>query len=336
MIKSKGSVRADLLGGTLDLEPIDIILEKAIVLNCALSLKAEVFLEKGSSKGIEIVSQDYGTAQFFSRDDFVPEKLNQGHFKSMTFVAQILDYFKIHSQLKLTLKSGSPPGAGLGGSSTMGVTLFRALCEWSQRSFHKSQGIRVVRKIESRILGAGPTGYQDYYPALYGGILALVPGLEGVQIQQCYCHGLKKFLEEHLILVYSGESRSSGINNWEVYKSFFDRQIQVRKSLEAIGRLSDQAWKAVKEENFEMFIDLIREEGKRRQECFPGLVSSKMKSVFSDLKKAIPHIGMKVCGAGGGGCFLLTHTQGHREFIKEKLEKANMKVLDFIIESPLK
>ena len=62
---------------------------------------------------------------------------------------------------------------------------------------------------------------RDYYPALYGGILALAPGKYSVEVEQLYTEKLKLFFEKRITLVYSGELRFSAINNWEVYKDFF-------------------------------------------------------------------------------------------------------------------
>ena len=43
--ESTGSVRVDLVGGTLDLPPIHLILDETVTLNLATSLKAKVIFE---------------------------------------------------------------------------------------------------------------------------------------------------------------------------------------------------------------------------------------------------------------------------------------------------
>ena len=54
-----GSVRVDLLGGTLDLNPINLILPNVVTLNLATSLKAKVKVSEIDFDGIEIKSLDY-------------------------------------------------------------------------------------------------------------------------------------------------------------------------------------------------------------------------------------------------------------------------------------
>src|SRR5439155_3222259 len=126
------------------------------------------------------------------------------------------------------LESGSPPGAGLGGSSAMGVTCFSALSQFCGEKMDRIEAIQKVNSLEARILDCGPAGYQDYYPALFGGVLGLVAKPGKVLVEQLYSNELKNVLESHLTLVYSGETRLSGINNWEVYKAFFNKDQAVR------------------------------------------------------------------------------------------------------------
>ena len=129
---ASGSVRVDLVGGTLDLEPINLILPNVVTMNVATSLKANVVLNKTNIEEVLIVSKDYNMSYSYNKNDFTAEKLFQSnHFKEMTFVCQILDLFGIHSNVEVELSSGAPAGSGLGGSSAMGVTLYKALCEFT-------------------------------------------------------------------------------------------------------------------------------------------------------------------------------------------------------------
>lgn len=335
MITTEGSVRVDLLGGTLDLNPINLILENVVTLNVATSLKAKVTIEESTKDGVEIISKDYDSNYFFSIKDFTPEKLRGEHFGPMAFVCQILDHLELRSHVKVTLQSGSPAGAGLGGSSAMGVTLYKAISNYKKESFDPLIAIHEVNSIEARILDSGPAGYQDYYPAMFGGVLALHPVPGKVKVDQLYCNELKDSLENQLTLVYSGQTRLSGINNWEVYKKFFDKVPATREGLKAISKLSFEAYEAIMAKNYDKLVELIGQEGAIRRELFPGILSSAMAQLHEELRAEIPHIGIKVCGAGGGGCFLLTHKKGEKELISRFVEKASMKILEFHIEKPL-
>jgi D-glycero-alpha-D-manno-heptose-7-phosphate kinase len=162
-VTSQGSVRVDLVGGTLDIEPINLILKNVITLNVATGLKASVTIIKTNFDGIEIRSKDYNKSYEYPSHELTEEKVIYSHeFKEMTFVLQILRLFSITSGLRLELASGAPAGSGLGGSSAMGVTLYRGLCEYLQQPYDPDTAVMRVKAVESRILNQGMAGYQDY------------------------------------------------------------------------------------------------------------------------------------------------------------------------------
>ena len=246
-------------------------------------------------------------------------------------MAQILDLFDAHKNLKITLQSGAPAGSGLGGSSAMGVTLYKALCQYFGKELDIDFAVKQVKAQEGRILNQGIPGYQDYYPALKGGVLAILPKPGKLEIQQLFSEELKSYLESHVTLVYSGISRDSGINNWDVYKSFFDKDATVLTGMSEIAKLSFQAYKAILNKDYALLIELIGKEGDARKELAPNIVPEPI----VQLSKKLDQTGVKMCGAGGGGCFLLTHGPNQKEQVNRLVEQSQMKVLDFAVEGPL-
>ena len=124
-----------------------------------------------------------------------------------------------------------------------------------------------------------------------------------MHVKQLYSEELKTFLEDHLTLVYSGQTRMSGMNNWEVYKAFFNKDKATRDGLTKIAELSNRAFDSIEKKQWPMLLELISEEGRQRKTLFPGIETPAMGQVLADLTKTNSQIGMKVCGAGGGGCF---------------------------------
>jgi D-glycero-alpha-D-manno-heptose-7-phosphate kinase len=254
----------------------------------------------------------------------------------MSFVLQILNLFKVNSGLKITLSSGAPAGSGLGGSSAMGVTLYKALDQYYGLETSVTQTVLRVKGVEGRILNQGVPGYQDYYPALIGGVLALrgTPGV--IECEQLYSEELKDVLESHITLVYSGISRNSGINNWDVYKSFFDKNESVRKGLSEIAKISFETYKAIKDKNYSELIRLIGQEGQSRKFLSSNIVPVEVETIYQELSSMKLVTGLKMCGAGGGGCFILTHDSSDKESVAAFISKTEFKVLDFNIDAPLK
>jgi D-glycero-alpha-D-manno-heptose-7-phosphate kinase len=331
----KGSVRVDLVGGTLDIPPIHLILKDTVTLNLATSLQAKIVFEKTDYAGIEFHSIDYDIIKKFAESDFTHEKLAEGHFGVLRFLSEILLFLKATKGIKITLSSGAPTGSGLGGSSAMGVTFYKGLCLFANLPYEKNRAISEVRAIEAKVLHCGPTGYQDYYPALYGGVLALLPVPGGVEVEQYFSSELKTYLESHLLLIYSGESRLSGINNWEVFKGFFDNDPHIKAGLSNIAKVSQKAYQAVKMKDFKTLLAAIAEEGMLRSDLFPNILTPGMKEFYKKAREKFPELGLKVCGAGGGGCFLLTHNGLHAQEIKEFVKLHGMDPLEFSVCQPI-
>lgn len=335
-VTNQGSVRVDLVGGTLDIEPINLIIKNVVTLNVATGLKATVTLSKIAYDGIEIHSKDYNKTYKYESKNLTEDRVVYSReFAEMSFVLQILRLFNINSGLKLELSSGAPAGSGLGGSSAMGVTLYRALCNFTGHNYDRLNAVLRVKAVESRILNQGMAGYQDYFPALTGGVLA-VRGVEGeIKVEQLYSDELKHILETHLTLISSGQSRASGINNWEVYKGFFDKKPEVVEGLTRIAEISHATYLAVKERKWDEMLQNIALEGLEREKLFPGITTDKIRQFTAELKNEGNVLGLKMCGAGGGGCFILVHKGLDPNLIETKVRAHGMEILPFKVESPL-
>ena len=92
---------------------------------------------------------------------------------ALKFLLLIIKELEIRDGFTLTISSNAPTGSGLGGSSSMGCVVYRSLCQHFNFNFDPHEAISFIQRVESKILGQGPAGYQDYYPAYFGGILAL-------------------------------------------------------------------------------------------------------------------------------------------------------------------
>lgn len=335
-VTETGSVRVDLVGGTLDLEPINLIIPNVVTMNVATSLKATVSLEQIAEDKVIINSLDYNKVYEYNLDLLTDENLYYSNFfKEMSFVLQIISLFEVKGGLRVSLSSGAPAGSGLGGSSAMGVTLFKAMSKLVSLSYSVLETVMKVKGVEGRILNQGVPGYQDYFPALTGGILCLKGTPGEINCEQLYSSTLKSFLEDRITLVYSGISRNSGINNWDVYKNFFDGDEFVRRGLSDIAQVSFEFYNNVKEKNYDQLIDLISQEGELRKSLASNIVPDEVETLFALLKSKNIVKGLKMCGAGGGGCYILTHDPLAKSDVIEQVLNFGHEVLDFSIDSPL-
>jgi len=337
MAKTIGYPRVDLVGGTLDIFPINFLFKDVLTINLALNLPTTVHIEKNNTDFIKVVSKNYNISKeirfdelnedvFFQNNEFSTHK-----FQELSFVFLIISYFKIKEGLTIEIDAKAPHGAGLGGSSTLGVTLFKSFVDFTNREFNKLETIKLVQKFEALILNQGMPGYQDYYPALYGGILALKSNINEIEVEQLYSNARAENLKEFITLGFTGKNRSSGINNWGMYKSFFDGNEKIHEGLKKISEVAKKCYQAIINNKYEDVAKFVSEEGRLREELFPGILTPRQVKLKNDLLEI--DASLKVCGAGGGGCFIILGR--NKSAIQKLLKQHEMIELDFIIQGPI-
>jgi D-glycero-alpha-D-manno-heptose-7-phosphate kinase len=191
-------------------------------------------------------------------------------------------------------------------------------------SGHTLEAIREIsQNIEAQIIRV-PTGAQDYYPALYGGVSAVELG----------CAGIRRVplpvdlddLTERTVLAYTGEPRNSGINNWEVTKAYIDGDRKVQRNFERISEIANGMRAAVERSDWDEAARLLREEWTHRRKNAPGITTALIDRLVKIAAKAGAK-GAKVCGAGGGGCVFFLVERGAKDKVSSALEKAGGQVL---------
>ena len=334
MIEESAHLRIDLLGSTLDIRPVGLVLGRGATLNAATTMAARASVEEAGG-ALAIESSDYGGSAEFRPSDLTPENLASDFFGPFRFIALVLDAFgALRGGLAIATSSDSPPGAGLGGSSAMGLALARALCRLKGERFDPGRAVRLVGGVEARVLDAGPTGDQDFHPAIHGGALALTYRPDGTEVEQLHSPALADALENTLTLVYSGTTRSSGSTNWAIYKRFFDGDADVRRRLREIADLSLEAVSDVRAGRLGGLPELVGKEGALRAGLHPDIVLPETAALHREIAADVPGVGLKPCGAGGGGCFLLAHRREDRDAVRRRVRASRMRLLDLAIAPP--
>ncbi len=164
-------------------------------------------------------------------DDF--EALRSAKKYKLPLLAYIVRFFRPETGIELSTNSEAPAGAGISGSSSLLITTASALNKLTGAG-HNIEKIReIAQNVEAQIIKV-PTGCQDYYPAMYGGVSAIDLTPAGIQH-----NSLPVDLDEfnsRIVLVYSGKPRNSGINNWEVTKAHIDGDKTVFQELRTYRR----------------------------------------------------------------------------------------------------
>jgi D-glycero-alpha-D-manno-heptose-7-phosphate kinase len=315
--------RIDLAGGTLDLWPLYLFHPGALTLNVAITRSAHAIVEPRGDRRIVLVSRDSGRTQTYASLAAVAA----ARFHRLPLLAELVVRFAPKTGLALTTWSEAPAGAGLGGSSALAVAICAALTHWQRARMRAAEWIPFSRDIEARVLGV-PTGEQDHYPAVFGGLSAI--HLEPGKTWREPLRADLRALEARLLLVYTGAPRRSGINNWKVMKNYLDGDRRLRRNFALIAATATRMREALRRGDWRRFASLLRREWETRRRNAPGISTPFIDTL---VKTAYRHgaEGAKVCGAGGGGCVVFVTPPEKRAEVASALAAAGATLLPFRI-----
>lgn len=324
-VRSCAPTRVDLGGGTLDIDPLYKILRYKATVNFATSLEAVAEVFQSKNNDYALISEDQGVEVRGKYSDIC----------SSTKLPWLSLLFKSiwHENLPpITIKTRakSPKGAGLGGSSCLGVAICgaleraRSLIEPFSFSDEK-HFVSFVQDLETDLIRV-PTGCQDYWGAMRGGInvIDFLPGKVSVQT---YPSSLLPDLNSEVILCYSGESRASAINNWAICKGAFDGEVEIISSLEKIGEQAEKLKGAISSGDWQKSLEASRKEWSLRRSLWPSIVTPKISKLEQAALKEGAYF-IRVCGAGGGGVMAVFVPKEKREGVCQALIGCGGQILD--------
>ena len=82
------------------------------------------------------------------------------------------------------------------------------------------------------------------------------------------------------------------------------------------------------EEDFSRLADCLREEWSKRRKLAPGVSTERLESIFEAARRAGAEAS-KVCGAGGGGCFISLAAEECRPAVEEAISAQGGRVLEY-------
>ncbi len=340
-IEARAPTRVDLAGGTIDLWPLYLLHDDPVTVNAAIDLYASVTVEATSGDGIDIASRDRGKSARFADLAALSRALSEapGELEfPMRLAAHFLNRAATpgRASRRGTDRGGgatgcriatdclAPAGSGLGGSSALGMALSAALDRFTGRGLDSEHLLAVTRAIETQVLRI-PTGEQDYHPALHGGVLALHYTVEGTQVERLPVP-LDR-LAERTMLVFSGQSRSSGISNWDMLKRHLDGDAGVRDALDSINRAAHAMRRALLASSWDDAGAALADEWAARKRLSPTVTTPDIDRMIAAANRDGALAG-KVCGAGGGGCVVFWVREGRREAVRDVLQRAGARPLE--------
>jgi D-glycero-alpha-D-manno-heptose-7-phosphate kinase len=318
-INAQSPCRVDLAGGTLDIWPLYLFHANAVTVNFAVDRYTSCELKTRNDSKIVLRSADQKGEETF---ESLEALTNAAKYK-LPLLAYVVRFFKPETGIELSTNSEAPAGAGISGSSSLIITIASALSKLTGAGYNIEKIREIAQNIEAQIIHV-PTGCQDYYPAMYGGVSAIELTPAGLVRKQIPVD-LADF-NSRVVLAYSGLPRNSGINNWEVTKAHIDGDRTVFKNFEKIAAIAHALRSALEKSDWPEVARLIREEWAHRRKNAPGITTPLIDRMVEVTKKAGAKAA-KVCGAGGGGCVFFLVEPTAKEAVSRAIEAEGAQVL---------
>jgi D-glycero-alpha-D-manno-heptose-7-phosphate kinase len=219
----------------------------------------------------------------------------------------------------IELTTDFPPGAGLGGSSAVGVALQAAIASWRNEAVQRDELARRSRGVEVDELHVAG-GWQDHYAAAFGGALALA-FTDRVAVRALPMDDeLAAALERRCVVAYTGESRISATTITAVLDAYRERAPHVVRALARMAGLARTMADAIASQSLDELGTLVAEHWLHQRALHPRITTPAIERTLGAARNA-GAIGGKALGASGGGCVLAIARAGREHDVREAMAR---------------
>ncbi|MBX7232458.1 MAG: galactokinase [Bdellovibrionales bacterium] len=293
----RSPTRVDLAGGTLDCWPLYLFVDGAETTNLSINIltSADLTLRVDREIHLDIADLNYRNSfpcleEFFKCTD-----------AELNLVKAHIQYWQPNQGFNLNTKSESPVGAGLGGSSSLSISLIKVFSAMFDTKLSLHEMVELAHNIEAQVLKT-PTGTQDYIPAIEPGLNIIHYSPRGFELERVEQNCQE--LCENLLLVYTGKPHHSGLNNWQVIKSIVDGDMAAKSCLRELKNVAHLVAQTCRKGQWDQLPQLFLLESEVRMKLSPSFTSPVIEKL-SQMVLAAGAEAIKICGAGGGGCVLV-------------------------------
>lgn len=316
--------RIDLSGGTLDIYPLYLFENGGLTLNAAINICGHVTVSTRADAHIVIRSADLNLEERIS--SLAEMKLGG----ELDLVKRALAFYRPKDGLEISLRSEVPKGSGLGASSALLMALSSILNRIQGLKLSRERIIDLGANIEAQVIGI-PTGKQDYFPPLFGGVCAIWFDVDGFRQESLSAgNNLVQLLNERLILSHTNISRFSGITNWAMLRRYIENEGDTVARIHQIKEVSTAMRECLLHQDLRGFARLLAVEWENRKGLAAGVTTPEINAMIEAAAQA-GALASKLCGAGGGGGMITYAEPEQVPAVKTALTKAGATVLDFQI-----
>lgn len=314
-VTARAWCRVDLAGGTLDIWPLGLLHPGARTINLAVNLPV--------TAEVAPRARGYRVAQGGEVVD-AAEPAGFAHHPGAALAGAVAEALEL-PPFEARLASASPRGGGLGASSALVVALIAAVEELFGRPRSAPERLAALgRDLEARMMGL-PTGVQDHWAALLGGLLEISyqPGGERVRRLEADAEELGACL----VLAFTGQSHFSAAQNWQVVRRRLDGEAEVASLLQGIAGAASELAEAIEAGDLAACGRLMELEWSCRRRLADGVSTPRIEELLA-AARAAGSWGGKACGAGGGGSIAILCPPERRGAVEQSLTARGATLLD--------
>ena len=272
---------------------------------------------------MSVHSTDYG--KFKAPLDGGPLNLDG----NMDLIKAVTNHFEITDGFRMFLQSEAPPGSGLGGSSTVIVSIIAAMCEWQGIKLTSMEMAQLAYKLEREEIGL-KGGKQDQYAAVFGGFNFMKFNKHGVNVNRVKIpEDTVNELQYSSLLCYTGNPRESAT----IIESQVDKfnKGQNEEALDKTKEIATSMVIALEKGNIVHAGELLHEAWEYKKQ-FSNKVSNPQIDALYQAAMEEGAIGGKVSGAGGGGFMYFICRYDRKYSVAKVLQKMGARVTDYMFE----
>ena len=230
-------------------------------------------------------------------------------------------------QIEITTLADIPAGTGLGSSGSFTTALLKALHAHRRKLIHPQELAEMACDLEINQLGE-PVGKQDQYIAAYGGLTCFTFHKDDRVTAEPLRVSMETMfdLEDHLLLFFTGYSRSAGDILRDQHLRSQAHDTEVLRNLHYVKELGLRSRAALESGNVLRFGELMHEhwEHKKRRS---GRMSNEQIDSWYELARKSGAVGGKLVGAGGGGFLMFYATDRNR--LRSAMAQAGLEEVRF-------
>lgn len=312
-IRARAPLRVSYAGGGTDVPPYPALVG-GVVLSSTIKSYAYCTIEPRKDERVTILQENNGTVSEAPSSEQL-----QGDGE-VALVKAVVRRLSLDTGFDASLRYDALPGAGLGSSSALCVSLIGALKDVNGSSMTDYEIANLAYQVERKDAGIAG-GLQDQYASTFGGFNLIEFKKDStivnpLRIKRETLHEL----EYNSLLCFTGTTRRSGGILKRQIESYERKDTRVLEALEEMKKLTLEMKDKLLTGDLREFATLLNSEWQLKKRLDQAISTEESERLLIAARDA-GALGGKLLGAGGGGFLFLYCETGKQNQVQNAMEK---------------